>query len=105
MTYKVFANRILFLHEQHDTKKFKPEKMVQNRRQVTIGKMAMKTINKSLFVQLKNKRFYFVDGIISFLEELRQYKKDGTTYSRKSILNVEVRKQSCIGKERLRTLK
>ena len=50
--------------------------MVQNRRQAAKGKMAMKAINKSLFVQLKNKRFYFVDGIISFPEELRQYKKD-----------------------------
>lgn len=38
--------------------------------------MAMNAINKSLFAQLNDKRFYFADGIISLPEELRQYKKD-----------------------------
>ena len=36
----------------------------------------MNGINKSLFAQLNDKRFYFADSIISLLEELRQYKKD-----------------------------
>lgn len=40
------------------------------------GKMAMNGINKSLFAQLNDKRFYFADSIISLPEELRQYKKD-----------------------------
>ena len=45
--------------------KLKLEKLMQNRFQVSKGKMTMKTVSRSLFVQLNNKRFYFGDGIMS----------------------------------------
>ena len=82
MRFKAFANRILSLQEQKDMKKSEFERLVQNRFWISKENMTMKTVNKSLFIQLKDKRIYFNYGIISItighllLDNLRKYKKD-----------------------------
>ena len=78
MKFEALAGRILSLQEHEDTKKPKSEKLVHNRFQIYEGKITIKTVSKSLFAQLVDKRFYFDDSIISIpighplLDKLRQ---------------------------------
>ena len=79
MSFKAYANRITSLR-QLDCKSDK-KKITQKRFQVKNTNMMRTTVKKVQFASLNDKRYYFLDGIISLpfghpsLSELRDYKK------------------------------
>ena len=80
MKFEAYAERIMNLREyQRESKK--PKKMIQRRFQVKNTEMKLISIKKSQFAGLNHKRYYFSEGITSFLyghpllEPLREKKK------------------------------
>ena len=61
--FEAYAQRLSLLHEFCD--KQKPNKIKQKRLQIVNCTVQMVSVNKTQFVGLKDKRFYFNDGIVS----------------------------------------
>ena len=61
--FEGYAQRLSLLHEFCD--KQKPNKIKQKRLQIVNCTVQMVSVNKTQFVGLKDKRFYFNDGIVS----------------------------------------
>ena len=79
MNFETYSERLATLPEFYTPKKIK--KITQKRSQVVNESMRMKSVNKTQFAGLNNKRYYFPDGIVSLpfghflLEKVRKKKK------------------------------
>ena len=79
MNFKSYAERIATL-KQPDEERNKKQ-IVQKRLQVSNNEMKMTSVNKVEFASLNDKRYYFLDGIMSLpykhplLSKIRQIKK------------------------------
>ena len=79
MNFESYTERIVILKEL--VKERNKKQIVQKRLQVTNTEMKMTSINKVQFASLNNKRYYFLDGIVSLpyghplLSKIRQIKK------------------------------
>ena len=80
MNFETYSERSATLHEFYSPEKIK--KITQKRFQVENESMRMKSVNKTQFAGLNNKRYYFHDGIVSLpfghflLEKVRKKKKN-----------------------------
>ena len=79
MNFETYSERLATLPEFYPPKKIK--KITQKRSQVVNESMRMKSVNKTQFAGLNNKRYYFPDGIVYLpfghflLEKVRKKKK------------------------------
>ena len=79
MNFESYAMRINMLKESDDKKEEK--KIVQKGLQVKNTNMTMTSVNKVQFARLNDKRYYFLDGIVSLpfghptLNKVREYQK------------------------------
>ena len=93
MNFETYSERLATLHEFYSPEKIK--KITQKRFQVENESMRMKSVNKTQFAGLNNKRYYFHDGIVSLpfghflLEKVRKKKE-----KHRSKLHTEVKKRT-----------
>ena len=59
---------LCYLHEFYQSQK--PQKIKQKRLQIIKSNMQMVSVNKTQFVGLNDKRFYFNDGMVSYVHYL-----------------------------------
>ena len=95
MNFEVYSERLATLHEYCFPKKIKRIEK-KKRFQVVSESMRMKSVNKTQFAGLNDKRYYFHDGIVSlpfghFL--LEKVKKEKENIVRNYILKL---KKKCI---------
>ena len=82
MEFENYAKRINSVKEIENYCQNQPEKQKQNRFAIKENKMILKEIEKSKFLQINDKRYYFSDRIVSFpffhplLHEIIHFRKE-----------------------------
>ena len=97
MEFGNYSKRINLIKEIENFAQLTQEKHKQNRFSIKKNEMVLEEIEKSKFVQINGKRYYFSDGIVSlpfshtYLHEIAQFKRD-KKQTIKSVLQEEKHK-------------
>ena len=90
------------LHEFYQSQK--PQKIKQKRLQIIKSNMQMVSVNKTQFVGLNDKRFYFNDGIVSlpfgqYLLNLNKVRKEKEKYKNEIKYQIHNKKNDLLKEE------